>query len=486
MKKTITEELERIHKLTYGEKVMNESDFMSRILKALGIKNKNEIKVDDPKKSDYLTDNVDDFYETLNNVISDGGLSQQSSKDYEYQKEVEAMQIGLELLGYSLPEHGVDGLFGPETASAVKKFINDKMTNKDTDTNDNNDDDAADDDVPSLNEAVLMSPLENGMGSGGNYGVHRKGLDRAGKKHSGVDLHAKYEPVLSPADGVVIDSAIRDNACGGTLYIDHQNGFKSRFCHLKKIYVSKGDNVTQGEEVAMSGGGKNDGISRGHSTGPHLHFELYKNNKLVNPRDYVGSELPKGDVIKKNNTEKTKKSDDKDSSLATPEMLQKLIELLKTKNITSDDLKKYLDKSIISDYKGSNNDDFYKAILTCIGAPVTNENMLFMYAWRQAEGGVYRNNPFNTKKKFPNATGEGVKNYQTPQDGINATCETLKLSYYTCIVDGLKNDIGALNISQKCNSSLYTWGTHHTNPLVTDVLKSYQSGNSPNPKPISA
>jgi len=40
MKKTITEELERIHKLTYGENVMNESDFMNRILKALGIKDK--------------------------------------------------------------------------------------------------------------------------------------------------------------------------------------------------------------------------------------------------------------------------------------------------------------------------------------------------------------------------------------------------------------------------------------------------------------
>jgi hypothetical protein len=45
-----------------------------------------------------------------------------------FQKNVESMQIGLKLLGYELPRYGVDGLFGPETASAVGKFINDNPT----------------------------------------------------------------------------------------------------------------------------------------------------------------------------------------------------------------------------------------------------------------------------------------------------------------------------------------------------------------------
>jgi hypothetical protein len=49
----------------------------------------------------------------------------------------------------------------------------------------------------------------------------------------------------------------------------------------------------------------------------------------------------------------------------------------------------------------------------------------------------------------------------------------------------LKNDIGALKISQKCNSALSTWGTHKTNPLITQVLKGYESGNPMKPDPIA-
>ena len=59
----------------------------------------------------------------------------------------------------------------------------------------------------------------------------------------------------------------------------------------------------------------------------------------------------------------------------------------------------------------------------------------------------------------------GVKNYSTPNYGIEATVKTLLLRYYTCIVDGLKNDIGADKIS-KCES-LKTWGT---GDLVSRVL----------------
>jgi murein DD-endopeptidase MepM/ murein hydrolase activator NlpD len=474
-KNTIHEELLRIHELTYGKKYLTENndDFINKILKILGIDNLDLSKIK-TEKTDVLTNNIDDFYETLNDAVTIGGISQTDETTEDGKKRIEALQVGLQLLGYDLKENGVNGKLNDETKNAIKKFMEDnsiKLKEFFLRKSQN-----------LLSEAVLMAPLENGMGTGGDFGVHRKGLDKAGKKHPGLDLHAKYEPVLSPADGVVIDSAIRDNACGGTLYIDHQNGFKSRFCHLKTIYVSKGDNVTQGEKVAISGGGKNDGISRGHSTGPHLHFELYKNNKLVNPRDYVGSELPKSDSIQKNDSENKSVL----PVIVAADVLKKLIELLKQKNITSTDLSIFTGKKDKESAVTINNDDdFYKSILKCIGAPESKENMKFMYAWRQAEGGKYKNNTFNTKRDYQNATGSGVKNYETPEDGANATCETLKLSYYTCIVDGLKNDIGALEISQKCNSSLVTWGTHKTNPLITQVLKGYESGNPMKPDPIA-
>ena len=79
-----------------------------------------EEKVDDPKKADLVDDNVTKFLSTLENF--DNEIGQQERGGYEYQKDVETFQIGLELLGYNLPRYGVDGLFGPETAGQLNKF----------------------------------------------------------------------------------------------------------------------------------------------------------------------------------------------------------------------------------------------------------------------------------------------------------------------------------------------------------------------------
>jgi hypothetical protein len=114
--------------------------------------------------------------------------------------------------------------------------------------------------------------------------------------------------------------------------------------------------------------------------------------------------------------------------------------------------------------------------------------MLFFYSWRQAEGAKATFNPFNTTKKMEKQSywnclkkkdGKcvgGVKNYSTKEDGITATIETLNNGRYECIVDGLKNNIGAKKIAQ-C-SSLKTWGTGE---LVSKVL----NGSSIKPPEIS-
>jgi hypothetical protein len=130
-------------------------------------------------------------------------------------------------------------------------------------------------------------------------------------------------------------------------------------------------------------------------------------------------------------------------------------------------------------------DEFYKKILSCLGAEPTKGNMSFFYAWRQAEGGTAANNPFNTTMKMPGATKykdntHGVKNYKSVEDGIEATCKTLKLHYYTDIVNGLKNDVGLKKLSRM--SSIKTWGTSN---LLASVADGYLSGNSPKPKDIN-
>jgi hypothetical protein len=138
----------------------------------------------------------------------------------------------------------------------------------------------------------------------------------------------------------------------------------------------------------------------------------------------------------------------------------------------------------------SSDDQIYKKILSGIGAPASEENMKFFYAWRQAESAKAKFNPFNTTKKKEGAKfynclkrkeGKclgGVRNYKSEQEGIDATVETLKLGYYTCIADGLRDNIGAKKIANKCKSSLQTWGT---GGLVATVL----NGKSLNPPAIS-
>jgi hypothetical protein len=132
-------------------------------------------------------------------------------------------------------------------------------------------------------------------------------------------------------------------------------------------------------------------------------------------------------------------------------------------------------------------DDFYKSILKCLGAEPTKSNMLFMYAWRQAEGGKAKNNPFNTTLKIPGATNYnsvGVKNYSTPEEGIDATCKTLKNGRdkygYDKIIDGLKNDVGLSKLSDAVVNS--KWGTKD---LLTRITKDYIAGVSPKPKDIA-
>ncbi|MGI5854030.1 MAG: M23 family metallopeptidase [Bacillota bacterium] len=67
---------------------------------------------------------------------------------------------------------------------------------------------------------------------------------------------------------------------GLSIVVDHGGGLKTRYAHLSKIYVKVGQKVKTGEKIGAVG-------STGNSTGPHLHFEVIKNGKTVNPLNYL-------------------------------------------------------------------------------------------------------------------------------------------------------------------------------------------------------
>ena len=102
--------------------------------------------------------------------------------------------------------------------------------------------------------------------------------------HEGLDLAAKIGTVInSPADGI-IEVAVEDykerKGSGRTIIISHDHGLKSYFYHLNEIKVKEGDFVKRNETIGNVG-------ATGEGTGPHLHFEVRKNGKAVDPLPLV-------------------------------------------------------------------------------------------------------------------------------------------------------------------------------------------------------
>ncbi len=99
-----------------------------------------------------------------------------------------------------------------------------------------------------------------------------------GKKsfHSGLDIRgAVGDPTYVTKDGVVINTGV-SRVYGNYIEVRHTNNLITKYAHLSKIDVKKGDSVTQGQVIGKIG-------NTSRSTGPHLHFEIRKNGKLIDP-----------------------------------------------------------------------------------------------------------------------------------------------------------------------------------------------------------
>jgi hypothetical protein len=140
-------------------------------------------------------------------------------------------------------------------------------------------------------------------------------------------------------------------------------------------------------------------------------------------------------------------------------------------------------KKIEYNFSGISDEDFYREILRGIGAPETENNLLYLFAWRQAEGGNATFNPFNTTQKAEGASNYnkvGVKNYTSPEQGLKATIKTLLNGRYGEIISSLKRDADPMETAEALERS--PWGT---GGLAKKVISGYQAGYSPKPKPIA-
>jgi murein DD-endopeptidase MepM/ murein hydrolase activator NlpD len=106
--------------------------------------------------------------------------------------------------------------------------------------------------------------------------------------HRGIDLGARRgTPVMVTANGRVKKVVHSSSGHGNRVTVDHGNGYKTFYAHCDRILVSEGQKVARGDLIATVG-------STGHSTAPHLHYEVIRDSRYVDPREYI---LPRDFVV---------------------------------------------------------------------------------------------------------------------------------------------------------------------------------------------
>ncbi len=141
----------------------------------------------------------------------------------------------------------------------------------------------------SAKKLLMKTPIDGARLSSG-FGMRKHPILGYNVKHRGVDFAApKGTPIYAAGDGV-IEKKGWNGAYGKYIRIRHANNFKTAYAHLSKFNKTPGGRVKQRQIIGYVG-------STGRSTGPHLHFEILKNNKRINPQKL---KLPSGRKLKGN------------------------------------------------------------------------------------------------------------------------------------------------------------------------------------------
>ncbi len=362
--------------------------------------------IDDPSKADYVEGDVRKFFNDLKSINEP--ISQQKLGSMLYQKNVELVQIGLVLLGYELPRHGIDGLFGPETADAVKKYKSDNNI-------------LSEEFIPGIDEMVW-----NKMPWGMNDGNKVDGI-----QWSGHDTHIHFGFTTPDTAIKVIEKALslglRASENPYTTGVD--NGVHTVDSFHGKTFEGDFNGKKLGKGLDVSGD-------------PNKMEELF---------NWVSTELGNGDSISME-----KPTTEGNVETVSPEMIQSMATKLELKGVTKEQLDKLVDKvstgggDIFTDVDLTTEEGFKQYSKICdLFIRTRQPNLLgitgdmlaegaknafqkyYKYvppelalAQLAAEGGIGNNDaksrPIITKNPFNISNTETAsKTFATVQDGIN-------------------------------------------------------------------
>ncbi len=129
--------------------------------------------------------------------------------------------------------------------------------------------------IPSVNPVACRSAWISS-----SFGYREDPLNGSTAFHEGLDIVApRGTRIIAPADGIVSFSGWQPGL-GNSLRIQHREGYCTTYGHAQKLLVKRGDRVKRGDVIALIG-------STGRSTGPHLHYEIRHNGRLINPFRYL-------------------------------------------------------------------------------------------------------------------------------------------------------------------------------------------------------
>ena len=129
-----------------------------------------------------------------------------------------------------------------------------------------------------LDHTPSIWPAKGWKGRG--FGMHTDPFTGYLKPHQGVDIANNIgTPVIATADGQV-ESAGKVGRMGNMIVIEHGHGLATRYGHLSRFSIRPGQTVKRGDVIGYIG-------DTGYTTGPHLHYEVWRNGRAVNPRDFI-------------------------------------------------------------------------------------------------------------------------------------------------------------------------------------------------------
>lgn len=138
-------------------------------------------------------------------------------------------------------------------------------------------------DAPISPKFDYTTPVRKGYVSS-NFGKRRDPFNGRQRHHNGIDIAAKHGSKIHTIASGFVTFAGRKGAYGNVIDIHHSDTLKSRYAHLDKIKVKKGEVVRKADIIATMG-------KTGRATGPHLHLEVWKNGRPVDPNSYIDTAL---------------------------------------------------------------------------------------------------------------------------------------------------------------------------------------------------